>query len=132
MGARGRASHPVATGSAEAVCSHELIEALPDVVTVVVIHRVVVRQDQPPFHHSVGVGETARRAAVRLIAEGRLAGRVSGPDHSGVDAMAFHPVLKFSAADPGSRFDDDREHVPSGLDSVGQAGEVNRSPWRAK
>ena len=111
------------TDSAEAVRSHELIEALADVVTVIVVHRVVIRQDQPPFHHSVGVRETARRAAIGLIAEGRLAGRVAGPDHSGVDAMALHPVLKVSAADPGSRFDDDREHVPSGLNPVGQPGE---------
>jgi hypothetical protein len=114
---------PVVMGSAEAVRSHELIEALADVVTVIVVHRVVVRQDQPPFHHSVGVGETARWAAMGLIAEGRLASCVAGPDHSGVDAIVFHPALKFSAADPGFMFDDDREHVPSGLDPVGQLGE---------
>ena len=75
--------------SAEGVRSHELIEALADVETVIVAHRVVVRQDQPPFHHSVGVGETARWAAMGLIAEGRLAGCVAGPDHPGVDAISY-------------------------------------------
>ena len=84
---------------------------------------MIVGNDETPFHDAVGIGKAIGRNAEFLVAKHRLASDVASPDHSGVDSVGFHPLLKIGAADARIRLDDEREHMPPGFDSFSELGE---------
>ena len=83
----------------QTLAAQEPLGAFADVGTIVVVERVVVGQHDAPLHDAVGVGQPVVGLAQGLIAKGRLAGRVAGPHHAGVDPVALHPLLEGRAAD---------------------------------
>ena len=101
----------------------ELARGDAQVLEVVVVEPVVRRQDQPLFHDPVGVGQATVRYPVRHGGERRLAGHVAGPHHAGVDAVTLHVLLEVAPTDARLRPQQDREHVPPGLQPLQLPGQ---------
>src|SRR6185312_1396810 len=72
------------------------------------------------LHDAIGVRHSRLRLALRDVTKRGLTSHVSGPDHASVDATPLEPTLQLTAPDPGLGVDDDREHVPPGLDACGE------------
>src|ERR1039458_5249527 len=93
-------------------------EPIDHELDVFVTHAVVAGQYDTRLHDAVGIGETTEGHPERLPGHHGLAGGITGPHRSGVDALTVQVLLQLRPLESGLGANGEREAQPGRFELI--------------